>query len=159
FAAIGDSPELADIKKAAGLVTAILDGSEVQALLSKLQDAINTKLDLKQLEAVVDQTSFDTLDTWLKARLEDFLEHNLVGPAGLAEIQKLRDGLKNVLAKADDLYAKALVALKKQYDASINATYQRTSTTSALLDATFDFGVGGSQAGTGLKLALAGRFD
>lgn len=33
---------------------------------------------MKQLEAVVDQTSFDSLDTWLKARLEDFLEQDLI---------------------------------------------------------------------------------
>jgi len=159
FSAIQNTPELAKVRQAAGLVTSILDGSEVQMLLTNLQNAIDTKLDLKQIETIVDQTSFDSLDTWLKARLESFLETKLVGPQGVAEIQKLRDGLHKILDKADDLYAKSLAALKKTYDFSLNATYQGTSTSSALLDVNFDFAAPGSQAGAGLKLALGGRFD
>src|SRR5262249_16865061 len=87
FSAIGKSPAVQEIQQAAGVVKSILDGSEVQTLLTNLQNVVNTKLDLKQLETVVDEATFDSLDTWLKARLEDFLEKKLVGPAGLADIQ------------------------------------------------------------------------
>ena len=159
FSALQDTAALADIQKAATAVTSILDGGVVQELLTKLQSAINTKLDLKQLESVVNQTSFDSLDTWLKARLESFLEQKLVGSAGLAELIKLRTGLHAILTKADDLYNKALAALKKNYGFSITATYQQATTTSALLDADFDFGATGSQAAEGLRLALSGKFD
>jgi hypothetical protein len=159
FAALQKRGALADIQKAAGLVRQILDGSALQSLLTKLQDAVSTRLDLKNLEAVVDQTTFDSLDTWLKARLEDFLEQKLVGAQGVAELKKLKAGLKAILGKKDELYTKALAALKHNYDFAFHATYQNTTTTSALLDAVFDFSAPGSQAGNGLKLALAGKFD
>jgi len=158
FSAIQDSKALTDVKGTAGVVAKILDGDALQQLLTKLQAAVNTKLDLKQLE-VVDQTSFDSLDPWLKARLENFLEQDLAGPQGLAELIKLRNGLNTFLGKANDLYNKALTALKHSYAFNFNATYQSTATTSALLDVVFDFGVQDSQAGTGLKLALGGKFD
>lgn len=159
FAAIGDSEALKQVKKAAGLAQQILDGSALQGILTRLQDAVNTRLNLKQLEAVVDQTSFDSIDCWLKARLEGFLERKLEGSPGLVELQKLRTGLKAILDRKDELYAKALAVLKRNYDFQFHASYQKTTTTSALLDATFDFGASGSQAGNGLKLALAGKFD
>src|SRR5262249_30225629 len=113
----------------------------------------------KKLDAVVDQTTFDSLDAWLKARLEDLLEQKLVGAQGLAELNKLRAGLKAILNKKDELYAKALAALKRNYDFAFHATYQNATTTSALLDAVFDFSAPGSQASNGLKLALGGKFD
>jgi hypothetical protein len=159
FSAIQNTPELAKVKQGAGLVAGILDGSEVQTLLTNLQNAVNTRLDLKKIETIVDQASFDSLDTWLKARLENFLETKLVGAQGVAEIQKLRDGIHTILGKAESLYTRSLAALKQTYDFSLNATYQSTSTSSALLDVNFDFAVPGSQAGAGLKLALGGRFD
>jgi hypothetical protein len=159
FDAIGNTAALTKIKGAAGLVVDILDGHELQTLLTNLQAAINTKLDLKRLETIVDAASFAQLDTWLKARLEDFLEQKLVGVQGVAEIEKLRDGLHAILAKADDLYDKARAAIKKQYDFTVNATYQSTSATSPLLDVAFDFSVAGSDATAGLRLALAGKFD
>jgi hypothetical protein len=159
FSAIQDSQALTDIKSAAGRVANILDGNALQQLLTKLQAALNTKLDLKQLEAVVDQTSFDSMDSWLKARLENFLEQDLIGPQGLAELIKLRDGLNAIRTKANDLYSKAITALKHNYALTFNASYQSTATNSALLDVVFDFGVQNSRAGTGLKLALGGKFD
>jgi hypothetical protein len=159
FAALQDKQALAGIMEAAANVVNILDGSELENLLTNLQAAVNTKLDLKQLENVVDQASFDSLDTWLKARLEDFLERDLVGVQGLAELQKLRSGLHAILTQADDWYNKALAALKHDYAFTFNATYQSTATTSALLDVLFDFEPAGSLAGQGLKLAIGGRFD
>jgi hypothetical protein len=159
FSALQGTPAQQAIQKAAGLVGQILDGSALQSLLTKLQAAVGAKLDLKKLETVVDQTTFDSLDSWLKARLEDFLEEKLVGAKGVAELQKLRAGLKAILDKKDELYAKALAALKKTYSFDLNATYQSSSTTSALLDVTFDFGAAGSGAATGLQLALGGKFD
>jgi hypothetical protein len=159
FAALQDTTAFTDIKKAAGVVGQILDGSDLQNFLSRLQNAVNTKLDLSKLESIIDQNSFDSLDTWLKARLEDFLEQKLVGPQGLTELQKLRAGLHAILQKKDELYAKALEALRRDYEFSIHATYQKTTTSTALLDAAFDFSAAQSQAADGLKLALAGKFD
>lgn len=159
FSALQDNAALAEIQKAAGLVTQILDGDLLQSFLTKLQAAVNTRLDLAKLESVVDQTSFDSLDTWLKARLENFLEQDLVGAQGLAEITKLRSGLKAILDKKDELYAKALSVLNRDYNFAFHATYQSTATDTALMDVSFDFGAGGSQATSALKLALGGKFD
>ena len=159
FSALQNVKEVANIREDAGLVADILDGDTLQSLLTQLQSAVNAKLDLSKLETVVDQASFDSLDTWLKARLEDFLEHDLEGAAGLAELTKLRNGLGAIVAKKDQLYSAALAAVRRSYDFSINSTYESTTTTSALLNMTFDFDVPNSQAGDGLKLALGGKFD
>lgn len=159
FSALQDTTVLAGIQRTATAVTNILDGGLIQGLLTKLQAAINKRLDLKQLESIFDQTSFDSLDSWLKARLESFLEHKLAGPAGLAELIKLRRGLGAIQAKAGDLYQRALTALKRNYTISISASYQNTASTSALFDVAFDFGAAGSQAGEGLRLALSGKFN
>jgi hypothetical protein len=159
FAALQDTGALTDIKTAADKVSQILDGSALQNFLTRLQGVVNTRLDLTKIETVVDQTTFDSLDTWLKARLEDFLEQKLVGAQGVAELKKLQAGMQAILNKKDELYAKALAAIRRDYEFSIHATYQRTATTSALLDAVFDFSVKDSEAGKGLQLALAGKFD
>jgi len=159
FEALQDTGALTDIKTAADKVGQILDGSALQSFLTRLQSAVNTRLDLKKIESVVDQTTFDSLDTWLKARLEDFLEQKLVGAQGVAELKKLQAGLQAILNKKDELYAKALAVIRRDYEFSIHATYQRTATTSALLDAVFDFSVKDSEASKGLQLALAGKFD
>ena len=159
FAALQSSPARQELQKAAGQLVKILDGSELQSLLTKLHDAVEKKLDLNKLDNIVDQTTFDSMDSWLKARMESFLEEKLVGAQGVAELEKLRAGLKAILAKKDEIYAKSLAALKKEYDFRLNATYQSTSTTSALLDVTFDFGAVRSAAAMGLELALRGKFD
>jgi len=159
FAALNDTGALSGIQKAAQQVSQLLDGSALQALLTKLQAQVSTRLDLKQIETVVDQATLDSVDTWLKARLEDFLEQKIFGPAGVAAVQKLRAGLAAVLAKQDELYAKALEALSHNYNLSFNAAYQSTTTSSALMDVIFDFGAAGTQAADGLALALGGKFD
>ena len=159
FFALQNIQEAVNMKAAAGLVAQILDAGALQSFLSNLQREVDGRLDLKQLENVVDQASFNSLDAWLKARLESFLEKKLEGPAGLGELQKLRAGLKAILDQKDELYAKALEVLKRNYEFAFHAAYQSTSTTSSLLDATFNFGTSGSQAADGLKLALSGKFD
>jgi hypothetical protein len=120
---------------------------------------VNSKLDLKNLKAVVDQSSFDSLDSWLKARLEDFLEKDLVGAQGLKDVTALRAGLQTILTKAGDFYKKALAAVRENYSFTFSGTYQATAANSALLDVVFDFGAANSQAGQGLKMALSGNFD
>jgi hypothetical protein len=159
FAALQNSQALTAIQDAGKRVSQILDGGEFQSFLTNLQNAVNTRLNLSKIESVVDQTSFDSLDAWLKARLESFLEQKLVGADGLAQMKKLQAGLQAILKKKDDLYAKALAAIKRSYEFSIHATYQKATTKSALLDVDFDFGLPGSQAVDGLTLALAGKFD
>ena len=159
FAALQNSQALTAIQNAGKRASQILDGGELQAFLANLQSAVNARLNLSNIESLVDQTSFDSLDTWLKARLESFLEQKLVGADGLAQLKKLQASLQAILKKKDDLYAKALAAIRRNYEFSIHATYQKTTTRSALLDVDFDFGLPGSRAGDGLTLALAGKFD
>lgn len=159
FSALQDDVALTQIKKTAAVVSQILDGGLLQGFLTKLQLAVDTRLDLSKLETIVDQASFDSLDTWLKARLESFLEQKLVGPQGFAELTKLRAGLKAILDQKDELYAKALSILDQDYNFAFHATYQRTTTDTALMDVVFDFAVADSKAASALQLALGGKFD
>jgi hypothetical protein len=159
FAALHSSEAVREIQQTAKQVADLLDGSTVQGLLTKLQNEINTRLDITQIERVVDHASLDRLDSWLKARLESFLEQKIAGPAGVAAVQKLRAGLAAIIANRDELYAKALQALQRTYHFKFNAMYQSTTSSSALLDAIFDFGAAGTQAAGGLALALEGKFD
>jgi hypothetical protein len=159
FAALNNSGALNDIRAAARQITQLLDRGALQNLLTNLENQVNTRLNLKQIESVVDQSSLASLDAWLKARLEDFLEQKIGGSDGVAAVQKLRAGLASVLAKHQELYDKALNVLQQNYDLSFNAAYQNAATTSALLDVTFDFGAPGSQAASALSLALGGNFD
>ena len=159
FSALNNAGALKDLQSAAENVSQLLDGSALQSFLTKLQSQVNDRLDLKQIESVVDSATLDSVDAWLKARLENFLEQKLVGPAGVAAIQKLRASLAAIQSKAADLYAAAVKALSQTYDLSFNATYESTTTSTALLDAVFDFAASDSQAAQGLALALGGQFD
>ena len=159
FAALQDNSEIRAIRSAATTVTKLLDGSDLQNLLTSLQQEINARLDLKHLEDLVDQDSFDSLDSWLKARLEDFLEQRLVGAQGLAELQQLRTNLHTIFSKAEELYNKALAAVRNNYTFAFHASFQRTEINPVLLDVLFDFGVANSQASQGIRLAVAGKFD
>ena len=159
FAALQDKTEIRTIRSAAAAVTELLDGSDLQKLLTSLQKEINARLDLNHLENVVDQASFDSLDSWLRARLEDFLEQRLVGAQGLAQLQQLRTSLQTIFGKSEELYNKALAAVQSNYTFALHSSFQSTAASSALLDVRFDFGAANSQASQGIRLALAGKFD
>jgi hypothetical protein len=156
--AMTNSAEFAELQKAAQLTGEILDGSLIQDVLSKLQAYINEHLDLKQLEGVVDQASFDKLDEWLKARISAFLDHEFK----LEELDNVRKTIHLVLGKGEDFYNKAVAALNHKYDFHFTYTYSSTTTNTALLDIVFDFGADAAAMDgvkAALKEALGGQYD
>ena len=128
-------------------------------MLTRVQAEVSKRLHLNRIEEAVASADLGKLDAWLRARLNAFLEEKLVGPAGVAKLRELRDTLRKLRETAPELYKKALAALQRDYTFSINATYTKTTTTTALVDAEFDFGAPGSAAAEALRLSLLGRFD
>ena len=159
FAALTNTGLLDQLRNSAGDLAALLDGSVIEAMLTRLQAEVSTRLHLDRIEEAVGSADLGKLDAWLRARLNAFLEEKLAGPGGVARLRELRDTLRKLRETAPELYTKALAALQRDYTFSINATYTKTTTTTALVDAEFDFGVARSAAAEALRLSLLGRFD
>jgi organic radical activating enzyme len=155
FTALGDTGELQHIQSLASQVQSILDGSDLQTLITKIQSEVSKRLDISQINNIVDDASVANLDSWLTQKLTAFL--NEVAPVPLAKLTALRDQIHKLLGMRDEFYSKALDALNNTYTFSLSAAYQNTSTTDALFDAVFDFGKDAADAGRCLALALDGQ--
>lgn len=157
FSALQNSGQLATIQGLANDVKSILDGDKVQSLLTNLQQAISSRLDLAGLKNITDQLSVDNLDQWLMQKLSAFLGAH--APAALADLTNLRDQIHRIAAMRNEFYAKAMDALSKTYTFSFNATWESTTTTDALIDAVFNFDVDAADAGTCLASVLNGDLN
>jgi hypothetical protein len=113
-------------------------------VIKKLQDFIAEKLDLNKVRSVVTQNDFDTLDGWLVKRLGDFLDKDLDLPA----VKEVQAAITAVIQKASDFYEKGVKALNNHYSLEFAASYQRNTTSTALLDVNFDL----TQQGAGALL-------
>ncbi|MGH9762403.1 MAG: hypothetical protein ACREAC_16390, partial [Blastocatellia bacterium] len=133
--ALTNDAAFADLQKLAAQTLNVLDGGLLQQVLTKLQQWVNSKLDIQQIEKVVNQTSFDSLDAYLKAKLSAFLGHEI----NFADIDTVRKTINLVLSRAQQFYQAAVKALNQKYTAALAYTYQSSSSSSALLDVTFDF--------------------
>jgi hypothetical protein len=142
---------LADI---AERTLSLLDGSEVEQTLRKLQAWVEEKLGLDKIIAVVDDAGFEKMDAWLKRRLSDFLGKSLV----FAELEKIKGAINHLRDKAEEFYAKGFNALTEKYQAEFHYSFQKTTTRSALIDATFDFDADPVNAAKFLKRAVSGDF-
>ncbi len=142
------------LQKVAAQTSALLDGSLIEETLTRLHAWVSDKLHLDRIEEIVDQASFENMDGWLKGRLADFLNQKI---EALETIEKVRETIHLILEKKDAFWAKAQAALNRQYQFSFAATYQKTTSRSALLDVTFDFSKG--DLGKWLQAAVDGKFD
>jgi hypothetical protein len=133
--------------------------ADLRSPLSALQAEVNKRLDISQIEDAANNADLSRLDTWLRARLEAFLEDTLAGKEGLKRLQELRANLRKIRAAMPELYKKSLAALNRDYSLSLNATYQKSSKSEALVDLEFDFAAEHSEAAEMLRIALQGRFD
>jgi hypothetical protein len=137
FAALASTGDLSTIRKYAGTVRDLLNGTNFTNLLTKLHDEIGKRLNLEQIESAVNNGTVANLDKWLAQRLETFLNQNV--PLIIDDLRSLRDQIHKLEGLAHTWYTKGLDALTHKYTASIAATYQRTTTNTALLDIVFDF--------------------
>lgn len=150
--AFGDSPNGQWLEAIAdrGLLALSNNLGQVQALASQtlnilnggviknIQDFIDQHLDLNQIQTAIQKNDFATVDQWLVKRLSDFLDQEI---ADIPALKQIQTAINTILTKAPDFYAKAVQALNNKYSLSFAATYQRTTTDTALLDVNFDMGV------------------
>jgi hypothetical protein len=169
FNALNSTHEFEALQKVARQTLAVLDGSELEKVLEKLQKHIEDHLNLGQLFPGLDklgdlfgidnlkdldQASFDDLDKWLKARLADFLNKEIAA-LNLQDINAIRKSIFLVIKRGRSFYDKTLKALNHKNDFNFAYTYQSTTTKTALLD----FTLTGTDGISALKLALKGRYD
>lgn len=158
FGALTNGDVLARLRARARQLQALLDGSTVEGMLTRLKQAIDQRLRLEQIEDAVAAADPAKLDAWLKARLEAFLEEKL-GANAISRLREIRAAIRRITELAPELYTKALAALRREYQFSLAATYQASTTTTALIDAEFDFDADARGAEEGLRVCLAGGFD
>src|SRR6516225_2970388 len=151
--ALTSSTVFAKVQKIANLTVSILDGSELQSALGRLQAFIDNKLDINQIRNTLDQASFDKLNGWLKAKLSAFLGSKI----DFQSFNKIRDAVHKLDTMGQSFYNKAIQALNREYSFDFSATYQSSTTRTALIDAEFDFSVDNPNLTTLLQNALDGN--
>ena len=155
LSALDNRNDQAEIRRRSLQITDLLNQSVLESLLKRLQGVVNQRLNLSQIEAAVNSTDLSKLDPWLAARLEDFLEEKL----DLAKLRELRDQIHRLSGMRQEMYAKAVKALRQKYEFQLTAAYESATTTTALIDAVFDFDSQAEAAKTALGLTLNGKFD
>ncbi len=121
---------LPEVRRTAGIVADLLDGD----VLRRLQSALARMLNLDALVDRISKADFEKLDSFLVGRLAAFLDREV----GFEQIDEIRETIHVVLAKRQEIYAKARKALTTRYGAEIAATWQRTTSKTALLDVEID---------------------
>jgi hypothetical protein len=148
-----DNEVFKKVQEGANKASAILDGGVLTDTLVKLQDQINKRLHLDQIEKVLQETDVASLDNWLQTKLERFLDDKLK----LSRVEEVRRTVHLLTSKRQEFYDRAQQALNRQYGFGFNAAYQKNTTSSALIDLSIDTSKAG--AGQFIKLALLGQFD
>ena len=122
--------DLGPVSTAAGKVLNILNGG----IIAKLQTFINQKLDLAQIRNAVSDADFNKIEQWLQNRLGNFLDKTL----GLDDLKDIQKAIQTLDTKVGDYYKTAVQALTKRYSVDFAATYQETTSDTALMDVNFD---------------------
>ncbi|HEY0546573.1 MAG TPA: hypothetical protein VGC91_14440 [Pyrinomonadaceae bacterium] len=165
---LNDSQAFADLQKAAELTGKILDGSELQKVLTNLHKFVEDHFAsgitfLRELNHAVTDADLAHLDDWLKHRLEAFLEQKL----DIARLEEIRQAIHELSDKRNQFFDAARKALHHKYEFHFNATYARTTTDTALLDLELQFQdatQGGAaqhnqEVASFLSAAIDGNFD
>ena len=118
---------------AAGKALDVLNGG----LIKKLQDFVNQRLDLAQIRKAASDTDFASIDQWLQNRLANFLDHTLK----LDDLKDIQKAIATLETKAADYYKSGVQALTKRYSFAFAATYQSTTSDTALIDVDFDLSI------------------
>ena len=145
-----------DVHAIAGRLLAVVDGAGTEDTLVRFQDFVERELRLDRIFKVVTTTDFAALDGLLKRKLAAFLDQHTVL---LDDLEKIRKVIRLLLDKRDEYYEKALEALHRQYEFSLNSTFSSTTSSQALLDATFDFSVDPARVSALFQQALQGNLD
>jgi len=126
--ALGDN--LGPVSTLAGKALDLLNGG----IIAKLQTFIDQKLDLDQIRKAVSDTDFANIEQWLQARLGNFLDKTI----GLDDLKDIQKAITTLDTKIAGYYKTGIQALTKHYSATFAATYQSTTTDTALIDVIFN---------------------
>ena len=118
------------VRAIATTIQSILNGG----VIAKLESFINDKLGLNKVIAAVTENDFNNLDSFLVGRLSTFFDKTL----GFADLNDIKNAINLVIGKRQEIYAAATKALNSRYGLDLAATWQRTSTNTAVIDAAFD---------------------
>ena len=146
------------VSQSAQKVVDFFNGVPIENLLNQIVNEIDSRLGLDAIMQALQGDPSTVLDKLLFDRLTTFLDRRPV----LKDIQQLQSAIKALLDKAGALYNKTVQTLTSTYTAQLNATYERTSTDSALIDVSFNFaGDDAQQKGVAdaLRQLLSGQFD
>jgi hypothetical protein len=147
------------LKDIAKDVSPFLTAGDQNAVLGALHGLIEERFKLSAITDAVQQKLDQINEEWLRAKIADFLEQKVFG---FEELKKIDQLIQTIRQKAQDFYSKGLKALNTSYSFSLAATYQTLETTTALLDAEFDFGdatASRPQLQQVLKTAIGGDFS
>jgi hypothetical protein len=122
--------QLPQVRSVANNILAILNGGEI----AKLESFINDKLNLNRVLNVVDQASFDQLDSFLVGRLSTFFDKTL----HFEDLNTIKNAINLVVSKRQEIYNKAVKALSSGYGLDLAGTWARTSSSTAVVDAVFE---------------------
>jgi len=147
-----DSDEFKKFQEVAGLTASILDGSLLEGMLGKLHTYISDKLQISRLRDL-NEVKFDKLDGWMKAKLSQFIGEKI----DFSKIDKVRKSIKVLDDNIDEFYKQTIKALNRQYEFSFAYRFQSTTTKTALIDVSLDFGQ--AHVGPTLKRVIAGDFN
>ena len=147
---------IGDVQAIAGRLLDVLDGGGTEDTLVRFQDFVERELRLDRIFKVVTTTDFAALDAFLKRKLAAFLDQHTVL---LEDLEKVRKVIRLLLDKRDEYYEKALEALHRRYEFSLNSTFSSTASGQALLDATFDFSLDPARVTALFQQALQGNLD
>ncbi|MCX6592229.1 MAG: hypothetical protein NTZ56_11960 [Acidobacteria bacterium] len=119
------------LKVIAGDALGVIEGGTLQTIL----DFIRAEVSFDRIRKAVDDADFASVDNLLKDRVAKFLGQQT---AVLADLTKVHDVARTVLARADKFYELALKAAKQKQEFAFAARYARSTTSTALVDLSVD---------------------
>lgn len=145
--------EFQRLKEIASKTADVLDGDDLRSFLKTLHDKIDKRLRIDQIEEAIQMNDISKLHPWFRSRLAAVL-----GPVDRIEaLREARKVIDTLLSKAPEFYDKAVKALNDTYKFSVSATYESTTSSTALIDASFDLRA--TNASERYKDVLNGYFD
>jgi hypothetical protein len=118
-------------------------------VIKNIHDFVTERLDLGTLLKAVTQDDFDAVDGWLVKRLGDFFDKEL----HFADLKDVQDTIRTVMGKVPEIFERAVHAARNRYSMEFAASYRRSTSDTALLDAEFDLSV--PEAGAMLRDVVA----
>jgi hypothetical protein len=136
LAAITGGTDWKVIKTLSGKALDIINGKTLQSLINFSAQ----KLGLDNIQTVQNDADALNLDPWIQEKLANFLGADPNAKLSLAGVQKAQRAVKALMDNGEKFYALSKQAIQKKYEIAFTAGYQSSTTSTALIDATFDFG-------------------